>query len=108
MRPWLIPTRLWSTRVAVELGESGCPSAIPRMRAGPCLASAARSAEETTTAVAPSVSMQQSKRWKGVVIMREAWWSSMVIGARMIAFSFMPAWRRMVTATAPRCSLVVP
>ena len=42
--------------------------------------SAARSAETTTSATAPSLSWQQSSRRSGSAIIREDWWSSIVIG----------------------------
>ena len=43
--------------------------------------SCARSAALTTTAAAPSLSRLQSSSRSGSAIIREAWWSSMVIGA---------------------------
>ena len=52
--------------------------------------------------------MQQSSRWSGDEIMREAITSSTVIGSRYLAWGFRLAWRRIVTAISASCSLVVP
>ena len=61
--------------------------------------SRARSAAVTITAQAPSLSMQQSSRWSGSAIIREAWWSSKVIGLRIIARGFIEPCLRSATAT---------
>ena len=44
----------------------------------------------------------------GSAIIRDAWWSSIVIGACICARGFIAAQARCATATAPNCSLVVP
>ena len=58
------------------------------IQAGGWRRSRARSARVTITAHAPSLSMQQSKSRSGSAIIREAWWSSSVIGLRIIARGF--------------------
>ena len=40
--------------------------------------------------------------------MREAWWSSMVIGLRIVALGLSEAWRRVLTAISANCRDVVP
>src|SRR5262249_38194710 len=52
--------------------------------------------------------MQQSSRWSGDEITREASTSSTVIGLRYFATGFIDACRRIVTATSASCSGVVP
>ena len=56
------------------------PCAAAAMTAGVWRRSRARSTEVTTRATAPSLSWQQSSRCSGSTIIREAWWSSRVIG----------------------------
>jgi len=70
--------------------------------------SRARSAELTTNAAPPSLSRLQSSRRNGSAIMREAWWSSSVIGLIITALPCSSAWARIVTAISPNCRLVVP
>ena len=56
------------------------PCAAAATTAGGWRRSRARSTEVTTSATAPSLSWQQSSRCSGSTIIREAWWSSRVIG----------------------------
>jgi hypothetical protein len=69
----------------------------------------ARSAVVTTTAAAPSVSRQQSKRRYGAVIIGDARYASRVSGLSFItAPGFSCACFRIAIAIAPSCSGVVP
>jgi hypothetical protein len=63
--------------------------------------------EVTTSAPPPSEITQQSRRWSGEEMMRDASTSSTVIGSRYLAYGIQPAWRRIVTAISASCSLVV-
>src|SRR3954451_4856629 len=83
-----------------------CP--IPRTYTGLFGRSRARSAEVMITAPAALVFGQQSSRRNGSAIMREAWWSLMVIGVRNAALGLRLACLRQATEMAPNCSLVVP
>src|SRR5439155_1130217 len=56
----------------------------------------------------PWVTRQQSRRWSGHEIMREASTSSTVNGSRMSARGFKAAHLRVATATSASCSLAVP
>ena len=83
-----------SGRCVMALGESGCPSATPITTTGRCCMSRARSGALITTAAPPSLSRLQSSSRSGSEIMRDAWWSSTVIGLRIVAFGLRAAcWR---------------
>ena len=85
------------------------PCAAAVMYAGTCGRSFARSAETITNAWPPSVSWQQSSRCSGSTIIREAWWSSRVIGLpKKKASGLVAACRRSATATRPKSSEVAP
>ena len=60
------------------------------------------------TATLPFETRQQSSRWNGSAIQRDAWWSSIVSGVRNCAIGLRQAQARVDTAIAPSCSLVVP
>ena len=62
----------------------------------------------TTIAQAPSVSSEQSSRWRGSAIMREFSTSSTVIGSRKKARGLREAFSRWVTATRAKCSGFAP
>ena len=63
----------------------------------------------TTIATAPSLSWQQSSSRSGSAIIREAWWSSSVIGLpKKNAFGLVAACRRSATATTPKSAEVAP
>ena len=70
--------------------------------------SRARSAEVTTSAVALSVSRQQSRRWRGFTIQREARTSSTVTGVLTRAFGLAAAWRECAALTWATWAEVVP
>ena len=85
------------------------PCAAAEMYAGVVARSAARSADTMTNAWPPSVSWQQSSRCSGSTIIREAWWSSSVIGLpKKNASGLVAACRRSATATRPKSSDVAP
>ena len=88
-----------SSRKTIPTAFVPLPCAAPMIHTGPCLVSFARSAAVTITAHAPSLSMQQSSRCSGSAIIREAWWSSSVIGLRIIARGFIDPCLRNATAT---------
>jgi hypothetical protein len=82
--------------------------APPRITTGVFFSRAPARARSGRGAPPPSEIMQQSSRWSGDEIMREASTSSTVIGSRYFALGLSPACRRMVTAISASCSLVVP
>ena len=79
------PSVVRSGRWVMAEGESGWPSAVPITRIGRLARSLARSGALMTTAAPPSLSSEQSSRRSGSEIMRLDWWSSMVIGVRIVA-----------------------
>ena len=80
----------------------------PATMIGLSVNSAARSGEQITIAAAPSVCGQQSSRWSGWHTGGEASTSSTVTSLRKWAYgSSLPLWW-FFTATAARCSRVVP
>ena len=83
-------------------------SPVPSTYTGFRRSDRARSAEVTTTAPPASVTRQQSSRWSGHEIMRDASTSSTVSGSRIMARGFSCAHFRVATATSASCSLVVP
>jgi len=74
-------SRFW----VMQSGGSPCPSAIPSTRTGCFAPSRARSLLVTTTAAAPSLSREQSKRRSGSAMRRDAWWSSRLMGLACIS-----------------------
>src|SRR5207247_1276778 len=101
---------------SLALVEAGEPDVVPARRhragqdVGGRLAEIAgalgRGDEQRDGAV--GLEAGQSSRRSGSDIMREAWCSAMVMGARMTACGFRAAWPRKATATSPYWSWVVP
>ena len=75
---------------------------------GRCRRSRARSAEVTIRQVALSVSRQQSSRWSGLTIQREASTSATVTRSLSNAFGFWEACRLWAARTWATCADVVP
>src|SRR5262249_39849045 len=75
---------------------------------GRCRRSRARAAEVTTSAVALSVSRQQSRRWSGFTTQREARTSATVTGVLRRALGLLAAWLEWAAFTWATCADVVP